>query len=246
MWHYFTLLSLNLSENVHEEWDCDCPYWGMQIGKILKLYFPWTWKGKRKFKLNVESFLTTEWFAMVIVTINVGYGLALQQCKRWQKAFDGFSFTFIYDLINFIYIYILFAFCVDLFTMSNQNKCSGCVNWWSVKRSLMQRHKHKATGLVLCFPADILLITADSQLQNCWSWMPQSECVQSQMRRGKVSSLLVRAWVEADPNFPMRPCQFYSTLRPSSSPFSCPPPPPLPPPPHPAAVPGTCELLCTH
>lgn len=69
-------------------------------------------------------------------------------------------------------------------------------------------HKRKAAGLVLCFPADILLITADSRLENCWSWMPRSECVQSQMRRGEVSSLLVRAWVEADPIFPMRPCQF--------------------------------------
>lgn len=105
-------------------------------------------------------------------------------------------------------------------------------NWWSVKNSLMQWHKHKATGLVLYFPADILLITADSRLENCWSWMPLSECVQSQMRRGEVSSLLVRAWVEADPIFPMRPCQFYppplllllpspTSSSSSSSPSSC-------------------------
>lgn len=31
--------------------------------------------------------------------------------------------------------------------------------------------------------------------------MPLSECVHLQMRRGEVSSLLVRAWVEADPIF---------------------------------------------
>lgn len=54
----------------------------------------------------------------------------------------------------------------------------------------------------------------------------ESKCVQSQMRRGEVSSLLVRAWVEADPVFPMRPCQFYPLpllppfLPPSSSPSS--------------------------
>lgn len=46
------------------------------------------------------------------------------------------------------------------------------------------------------------------------------------MRRSEVSLLLVRAWVEADPIFPMRPCQFYplpllpASLPPSSSPFS--------------------------
>ncbi len=98
---------------------------------------------------------------------------------------------------------------MDLFAYWNQKKCGGWENWWSVKLSLMLWQKHTATGLVLCFPADILLITADSRLENCRSWMPLSECVQSQMRRGEVSSLLVRAWVEADPIFPMRLCQFY-------------------------------------
>lgn len=67
-----------------------------------------------------------------------------------------------------------FAFCVDLFRNSNQNKRGGRVNWGSVRNPLMLWHKHKAAGPGLCFPADILLITADSRLENCWSWMPPS------------------------------------------------------------------------
>lgn len=53
-------------------------------------------------------------------------------------------------------------------------------------------------------------------------WKSLSECVRSQMHRGKVSSLLVRAWVEADPIFPMRPCQLYNPCPSSSSSSPCP------------------------
>lgn len=93
----------------------------------------------------------------------------------------------------------------------------------------------------LCFPGDILLITADSRLENCRSRIPLSRNVFSRRcAEAKFPCCLLELEWKQIQFFPWGLAN--SILCPSSH-LSCLPLPP--PPPHPAAVPGTCELLCT-
>lgn len=108
--------------------------------------------------------------------------------------------------------------------------------------TLTLERKRQDAGLGLCFPADILLIIADSRLQNWWSRIPLSRNVFGR-RCAEAKSpccLLELEWKQIQ-FFPWGLAN--SILCPSSQLHCLPLPPP---PPHPAAVPGTCELLYTH
>lgn len=121
---------------------------------------------------------------------------------------------------------LLYSFCTNLFRTSNPNKRGGWVNWWSVEPfdAIVQTPGSRTGAVLSCrYFAHNSWLTAWKLLVSNTS---ELKCVQSQMRQGEVSLLLVRAWVEADPIFPMRPCQLYPlpllppSLPPSSSPSS--------------------------